>query len=167
MSEALERWSETMFKDQLPRIYQIVAEINRRLLIELNNIYPGDHAKIEYMAVVANGEVRMANLCLACCHTVNGVSKLHSDILTKSIFRDYYNIDNSKFTNVTNGIAYRRWLCQSNPLLTNFLTEKIGNGFKKDSTELEKLIKFKGDKETLDALFDIKQENKNKYQINA
>ncbi len=160
MSEALERWSETMFKDQLPRIHQIVAEINRRLLIELNSIYPGDHAKIEYMAVIANGEVRMANLCLACCHTVNGVSKLHSDILTKSIFRDYYNIDNSKFTNVTNGIAYRRWLCQSNPLLTNFLTEKIGDGFNRDSKELENLLKFKGDKDTLDTLFDIKHANK-------
>lgn len=160
MSEALERWSEEMFKSQLPRIHQIVAEINRRLLIELNGIYPGDNAKIEYMAVIANGEVRMANLCLACCHTVNGVSKLHSEILKESIFRDYYNINPKKFTNVTNGIAYRRWLCQANPLLTDFLKETIGDGFIKDSKELENLLKFKGDKDVLDSLFDIKHKNK-------
>lgn len=160
MSEALERWSEGMFREQLPRIYQIVAEINRRLLVSLNNIYPGDNAKIEYMAVIANGEVRMANLCLAACHTVNGVSKLHSEILKQSIFRDYYNIEPEKFTNVTNGIAYRRWLCQSNPLLTDFLKETIGDGFTKDSKELEKLLKYKGDKNVLDRLFEIKHKNK-------
>jgi len=160
MSEALERWSEQMFGQQLPRIYQIVAEINRRLLVKLHEIYPGDYAKIDYMAVIANGEVRMANLCLACCHTVNGVSKLHSNILVESIFRDYYNIDNSKFTNVTNGIAYRRWLCQSNPELTSYLEGLIGRGFKKDSTELEKLLKYHGDMEVLDNLAKIKYNNK-------
>lgn len=160
MSEALERWNEHMFAEQLPRIHQIVAEINRRLLAELNKIYPGDYAKIDYMAVIANGEVRMANLCLAACHKVNGVSKLHSEILKNSIFHDYYNIDPDKFTNVTNGIAYRRWLCQSNPELTSFLKETIGDGFVKDSNELEKLMKYKGDKQVLDKLFDIKQHNK-------
>lgn len=160
MSEALERWNEGMFSEQLPRIYQIVAEINKRLLQKLYEIYPGDYAKIDYMAVIANGEIRMANLCLACCHTINGVSKLHSNILTQSIFRDYYNIDNSKFTNVTNGIAYRRWLCQSNPKLTSYLSELIGPEFKKDSTNLEKLLKYKGDKEVIDHLFEIKKYNK-------
>ena len=160
MSEALERWSENMFREQLPRIYQIVAEINRRLLLSLNEVYPGDFAKMDYMAVIANGEIRMANLCLACCHTINGVSKLHSDILVKSIFNDYYNIDNSRFTNVTNGIAYRRWLCQSNPELTAYLTELIGDGFKKDSNELEKLLKYHGDKEVLTNLKKIKYNNK-------
>lgn len=160
MSEALERWNEGMFREQLPRIYQIVAEINRRLLQKLYEIYPGDYAKIDYMAVIANGEIRMANLCLACCHTINGVSKLHSNILTQSIFRDYYNIDNSKFTNVTNGIAYRRWLCQSNPKLTSYLSELIGPEFKKDSTKLEKLLEYKGDKEVIDRLFEIKKYNK-------
>ena len=123
MSEALERWSESLFSEQLPRVYQIVCENNRRLVAQLNLIYPGDVAKIDYMAVIAHGEVRMANLCLAACHTVNGVSKLHSDILKTGIFKDYYNINNEKFTNVTNGIAYRRWLCQSNPLLTSYLEE--------------------------------------------
>ncbi len=160
MSEALERWSEHMFREQLPRIYQIVAEINRRLLQTLHEIYPGDFAKIDYMAVIANGEVRMANLCLACCHTINGVSKLHSNILTESIFRDYYNIDNSKFTNVTNGIAYRRWLMQANPELTSYIEELIGPKFKKNSLHLEELLKYKGDKEVIDRLFEIKKNNK-------
>lgn len=160
MSEALERWNEGMFGEQLPRIRQIVAEINRRLILSLEKIYPGDFAKIEYMSVIANGEIRMANLCLAACHTVNGVSKLHSEILTSSIFRDYYNITPEKFTNVTNGIAYRRWLCQSNPLLSDYLSEIIGDGFKNDSTELEKLLKFKGDKAVADKLFEIKHANK-------
>ena len=160
MSEALERWSEQMFSAQLPRIYQIVAEINRRLLLSLHEIYPCDYAKIDYMAVIAHGEIRMANLCLACCHKINGVSKLHSNILIESIFRDYYNIDNSKFTNVTNGIAYRRWLCQSNPELTSYLESLIGKGFKKDSTELEKLLEFHGSREVIDRLADIKRNNK-------
>ena len=160
MSEALERWNENMFREQLPRVYQIVCEINRRLVDKLYSIYPGDIAKIEYMAPVAHGEIRMANLCLAACHKVNGVSKLHSDILKNGIFRDYYNLDNDKFTNVTNGIAYRRWLCQSNPELTAYLQELIGDGFKHDSTELEKLLKFKDDKAVLIRLMEIKRDNK-------
>jgi len=157
MSEALERWNEHMFKEQLPRIHQIVAEINRRLVADLNKIYPGDVAKIDYMSILANGEVRMANLCLACCHKVNGVSKLHSDILVNSIFKDYYNIDKEKFTNVTNGIAYRRWLCQANPELTEYLESLIGGGFKNDSTDLEKLMKYHGNKEVLQNLQKIKK----------
>ncbi len=160
MSEALERWSEQMFGSQLPRIYQIVAEINRRLLLKLHEIYPGDYAKIDYMAVIAHGEIRMANLCLACCHKINGVSKLHSNILVESIFRDYYNVDNSKFTNVTNGIAYRRWLCQANPELTAYLESLIGKGFKKDSTELEKLMEYHGNSEVIENLAKIKRNNK-------
>ncbi len=160
MSEALERWSEQLFKEQLPRVYQIVCEINRRLVAQLNIIYPGDVAKVDYMAAIAHGEVRMANLCLAACHKVNGVSKLHSDILKNGIFRDYYNIDNDKFTNVTNGIAYRRWLCQSNPELTAYLEELIGDGFKHDSTELEKLLSYADDEKVLNRLAEIKYNNK-------
>jgi len=160
MSEALERWSENLFKEQLPRVYQIVCEINRRLVEQLYTIYPGDIAKIEYMAPVAHGEIRMANLCLAACHKVNGVSKLHSDILKNGIFRDYYNINHDKFTNVTNGIAYRRWLCQSNPELTAYLEELIGDGFKHDSVELEKLLAFKDDEAVLNRLAEIKYQNK-------
>ena len=160
MSEALERWSEWLFKEQLPRVYSIVLEINRRLVNKLYEIHPYDHAKVDYMSVISNGEVKMANLCLACCHKINGVSKLHTEILKNSIFNDYYNLDNNRFLNVTNGIAYRRWLCQSNPALTNLLSQLIGEGFKKDANELEKLLKFKDDKAVLEDLRRIKLENK-------
>ena len=160
MSEALERWPEHLFREQLPRVYQIVCEINRRLVERLYQIYPGDVAKIDYMAVVAHGEVRMANLCLACVHKVNGVSQLHSDILTTSIFRDYYNVAPEKFTNVTNGIAYRRWLCQANPELTKLLTELIGPKFMEDANALEDLMKYYDDASTLEALRRVKYQNK-------
>lgn len=156
MSEALERWPESLFSAELPRIYQIVLEINRRLVQRLNEVYPGDIAKIEYMSPVAHGEVRMANLCLAACHKVNGVSKLHSDILINSIFKDYYNIEPDKFTNVTNGIAYRRWLCQSNPELSSLIKNLIGDKFVHDATALEGLLKYKGDKNVLESLQKIK-----------
>ncbi len=160
MSEALEKWSEWLFKEQLPRVYGIVVEINRRLTEQLEKVYPGDVAKIKYMSPIADGEVRMANLCLAACHKVNGVSKLHTEILKDSIFNDYYNIDKDRFINVTNGIAYRRWLCQANPNLSNYITELIGDGFKKDCTSLEKLLKFKNDASVLSDLAEIKRKNK-------
>ena len=160
MSEALERWSVWLFEEQLPRIYSIVKEIDRRLREKLNAFYPGDFAKVNYMAVIGDGEVRMANLCLACCHMINGVSKLHTEILKESIFKDYYQMDNSRFCNVTNGIAYRRWLCQSNPQLTSYLTELIGKDFLKDASKLEKLLAFKDDKAVLDKLAEIKLANK-------
>ena len=165
MSEALERWSEWLFREQLPRIYNIVREINRRLLETLNAVYPGDQAKIDYMAVISGGEVRMANLCLAACHTVNGVSKLHTDILKDSIFHDYYNIDKDRFINVTNGIAYRRWLCQANPELTSFLKDLIGDKFMKDANYLEDLLKYKDDKAVLDKLYEIKLHNKQNLAV--
>ena len=160
MSEALERWSVDLFREQLPRIYSITAEINRRLMIDLQKVYPGDWGKLNYMAVIADNQVRMANLCLACCHKINGVSSLHTQILEQGIFRDYYVLDNDRFTNVTNGIAYRRWLCQSNPGLTSFLTELIGDGFLKDANDLEKLMKYHDDKTVLEQLQQIKHENK-------
>lgn len=160
MSEALERWSVDLFREQLPRIYSITAEINRRLMEQLGSVYPGDTGKLNYMAVIANGEVRMANLCLAACHTVNGVSKLHTEILRNGIFRDYCSLSPDRFINVTNGIAYRRWLCQSNPALTAFLQEQIGSGFLRDSTELEALMQYRGDETVLAELRRIKRENK-------
>ncbi len=160
MSEALERWSVLLYREQLPRIYSITAEINRRLVDHLNTVYPGDLPKIEYMSVIAHNEVRMANLCLAACYRINGVSKLHSDILRNSIFRDYCYLDPDRFTNVTNGIAYRRWLCQSNPRLTAYLTELIGDGFCRDSMALEDLMKYKGDRQVIENLAAIKLQNK-------
>ena len=160
MSEALERWSVDLFREQLPRIYAITLEINRRLMEDLRNAYGNDQPKLDYMAVVANGEVRMANLCLAACHKVNGVSQLHTEILKDGIFHDYYALQNDRFMNVTNGIAYRRWLCQSNPGLTSFLKETIGPGFIKDASKLEDLLKYKGDAQVQAELQRIKRENK-------
>ncbi|MBE7025637.1 MAG: glycogen/starch/alpha-glucan phosphorylase [Ruminococcaceae bacterium] len=160
MQEALERWNEVMFREQLPRIHQIVAEINRRLLLSLHATFPGDQAKIDYMSVITGGEVRMANLCLAACHRVNGVSKLHSDILKNGIFRDYYSISPQKFCNVTNGIAHRRWLGQANPELCTLLETLIGDGFLEDATRLSKLVDYYDDATVLENLRTIKRTKK-------
>ena len=160
MSEALERWNVSLFEQLLPRVYQIVQEIDHRLRVDLHGYYGNDMGKIEYMAVISGGEIRMANLCLSACHMVNGVSKLHTEILKDSIFRDYYQMEPDHFCNVTNGIAYRRWLCQSNPQLTDMLKELIGDGFVTDSTQLEKLLKYKDDQSVLQRLQDIKLANK-------
>ena len=160
MSEALERWSVWLFEEQLPRVYSIVKEIDRRFREKLNAFYPGDIGMVNHLAVIGDGEVRMANLCLSCCHMINGVSKLHSEILKDSLFNGYYRMDNSRFCNVTNGIAYRRWLCQANPELTKYLTGLIGKDFLKDANNLEKLLAFKDDKAVLDELAKIKLSNK-------
>ncbi len=160
MSEALERWSVDLFREQLPRVYSVCVEINRRLIEHLCAVYPNDWGKINYMAVIANNEVRMANLCLAACHAINGVSKLHTDILRNGIFRDYCQITPDRFLNVTNGIAYRRWLCQGDPLLTDYLTTLIGDGFKRDARELTKLMKYENDEKVLAELRRIKHKNK-------
>ena len=160
MAEALERWPVDLFREQLPRIYAICQEINRRLMEKLHCVYPNDPGKWEYMAAVTNSEVRMANLCLACCHKINGVSQLHTDILEKTIFRDYYNLDHSRFLNITNGIAYRRWLCQSNPALTGYLQSLIGDGFLNDANALEALLQYRDDPDVLENLHAIKRKNK-------
>ena len=160
MSEALERWSVDLYKEQMPRIYAITAEINRRLMEKLRAFYGNDEGKLNWMAVIANNEVRMHNLCLACCHKINGVSALHTEILKETIFHDYYQYTPERFLNVTNGIAYRRWLCQSNPELTALLRELIGDGFLHDANCLENLLKYADDKTVLDRLQKIKYDNK-------
>ncbi len=160
LSEALELWDIEIFKSQLPRIYQIVCEINKELHIELNEKYPGDIGKISYMTILDNDNVKMANLCVYVCHTVNGVSKLHSDIIKSDLFNDYDKLYPKKFTNVTNGIAYRRWLLASNPGLTKLLGELIGDKFKNDASQLKKLEKYKDDKNVYKQLMAIKAENK-------
>ena len=163
MAEALERWTISMFKHLLPRIYMIVEEINRRFCDDLWNVFPEDREKIGRLAIIANDEIRMANLCIATCYSVNGVSALHSQILKDIVFSDYNHMFPTKFTNVTNGIAHRRWLCQSNPELTRLLEELIGDGFWSDAKELEKLLKFADDKTVLNRLAEIKQHNKARF----
>ena len=160
MSEALERWSVELYKEQLPRIYSITAEINRRLMERLRIFYGNDEGKLNWMAVIANNEVRMHNLCLAACHKINGVSALHTEILKQTIFRDYYQYTPERFLNVTNGIAYRRWLCQSNPELTALLRELIGDRFLSDADALQDLLRYADDASVLERLAEIKKRRK-------
>ncbi|MFQ7003471.1 MAG: glycogen/starch/alpha-glucan phosphorylase, partial [Ruthenibacterium lactatiformans] len=131
MSEALEKWNEDIFKKTLPRIYQICVELDHRCRADLERTFPGDEGKINYMAVLGDGQVRMANICCYVCHSINGVSQLHSEIIKQSVFHDYFLYSPEKFTNVTNGIAYRRWLLAANPGLTGLLEDTIGPGFKR------------------------------------
>ncbi|MBR6742369.1 MAG: glycogen/starch/alpha-glucan phosphorylase [Clostridia bacterium] len=160
MPEALETWNEDLFRLKLPRIHNIVKEINERFCKTAWETFPSDWQKISSMSIIANNQVRMANLSIVGSHSVNGVSALHSDILKKSTFRDFYKMYPDRFTNVTNGIAHRRWLCYSNPLLSELITELIGDGFKLDPAELSKLREFEGDKAVLDRLAEIKRKNK-------
>ncbi len=162
MKEALECWQIDLFKARLPRIYQIVCEIDRRFRDEVI-AKTGDFALAERTAIISNGVVRMANLCVAACHTVNGVSKLHSQILVDELFKDFYSLTPDKFTNVTNGIAHRRWLCQANPELTSYLTELIGDDFIKDAANLDKLSAYADDKAVLANLEKIKHHNKERF----
>ncbi len=160
MSEALEKWNVEIFRSTLPRIWQIVQEMDRRCRIELNKAFPGDQGKIDYMAIIGDNQVRMANICAYTCHSINGVSKLHSEIIKDSVFHDYYLFKPKAFKNVTNGIAYRRWLLASNPGLTHLLEESIGDGFKRDASELKKLEAYANDPAMLQSLGEVKHQNK-------
>ncbi len=159
MAEALECWGQDMFRLRLPRIYQIVEEINRRFCAGMHE-KGVDGYKVGRMAPLNDGYVKMANLAVAASHSVNGVSALHSDILKESVFHDFYTEMPEKFTNVTNGIAHRRWLCQSNPKLSGLIASLIGDGFIRDASELQKLSAFTEDPAVLRQLSEIKLENK-------
>jgi len=159
MKEALECWPEDIMITLIPRIYQIIKEIDNRYRAFIWDVYH-DSEKVENMAICSNGIVRMANLCVAVCHTVNGVSALHSEILKDTIFHDFYKITPKKFTNVTNGIAHRRWLCQSNPELSDYITKLIGKDFIYNGAELEKLKKYADDDKVLERFAEIKHDNK-------
>lgn len=159
MSEALECWPVELFRTRLPRIFQIVTEIDNR---HRERVWEQTHDAdyVERTAVIHDGMVKMANLAVAACHKVNGVSRLHSEILKNDVFRDFCGLHPDKFTNVTNGIAHRRWLCQANPGLSNFLTELIGGDFVKDAEKLSDLLKYKDDSSVKEQLLKIKRENK-------
>ncbi len=160
LPEALECWRVDLFSMKLPRIYAIVLEINRRFTADLWNLYPGDWDRISRMSIVAYNQVRMANLSIVGAHTVNGVSKLHSDILKKTVFHDFYKLTPWKFTNVTNGVAHRRWLLSANPKLSSFLDGVIGNGYREEPQELSALRRFENDSSVLSSIQEIKRENK-------
>ena len=162
MPEALEKWDCNLLKSVCPRIFSIIIEINERYCKDLWERYK-DQAKVSHMSIVEDNKVKMATLCVHACHSVNGVAKIHSEIIKKETFKNEYLDTPTKFKNVTNGIAYRRWLYQSNEGLTDLLCEKIGDGFLKNAAELSKLAIFKDDKDVLDRLAKIKLDNKKSF----
>lgn len=167
LPEALECWRVDLFSMKLPRIYMIVNEINRRFTADLWQLYPGDWDRISRMSIVAYNQVRMANLSIVGSHTVNGVSELHSDILKKTIFKDFYKMTPWKFTNVTNGVVHRRWLNNSNPALAGFLDDLIGSEFREDALNLIKLADYRDDADVLENIRSIKHYNKEHFAYYA
>ncbi|MBQ8687824.1 MAG: glycogen/starch/alpha-glucan phosphorylase [Ruminococcus sp.] len=163
MAEALEKWDVNLVKNVIPRIFQIIVEINNRYCAELFARNGGDSAKTTRMSIIKDNQIHMATLCVMASHSVNGVSKLHSEIIKESVFHEEYLDTPNKFKNVTNGIAYRRWLYQSNPGLTKLLKQKIGSGFLKDGSELKKLTVFENDDAVLESLRKIRKENKTRF----
>ncbi len=162
MSEALEKWPVDMFRRVLPRIHMITEEMNRRLMEYLQQVYPNDPGKHKWMAIIADNQVFMANMCLATCFAVNGVSKLHTEILVSDIFADYYRLDTDRFHAITNGITFRRWISNCNPDLADLITSTIGKKWLKDANELKKLADFAKDKEFQTKFEAIKRANKEK-----
>ncbi|MBV4422691.1 glycogen/starch/alpha-glucan phosphorylase [Clostridium tyrobutyricum] len=162
MAEALEKWPIEMFKKLLPRIFMIVQEIDKRFCSELKNKYVGQWDKVRKMAIIDNGYIKMAHLAIVGSHSVNGVAKLHTEILKKQEMSDFYYCYPNKFNNKTNGITHRRWLISANPKLTMFLKEKIGDSFITHPTDMINFEKFAHNIEVQNRLRDIKLENKRK-----
>ncbi len=160
MQEALEAWPEQLFKSLLPRVYAIVSAINDRFSQKLWQTFPGNWDKISHMSIIAYDEIRMANMCIAVCSAVNGVSQLHGEILKTRTFRDFYVIFPAKFTAITNGITQRRWLAEANPELTALISDHIGNQFIADYRELERLKPFADKKSFLSDFAEVKAQNK-------
>lgn len=162
LAEALEKWDVNLVKQILPRIFSIIIEINNRYCADLMERF-GDSAKVTRMSIVQNNQIHMALLCVCASHSVNGVSKLHSEIIKKDVFHNECSDTPYKFKNVTNGIAYRRWLLQANPGLTSLLEETIGDGFKKNAAELSNFNRFENDAEVIAKLSEIKKDNKERF----
>ncbi len=160
LPEALECWNEDLFALKLPRIHSIIREINRRFCAEAWEVFTGDWDKISRMSILNKGSVRMANLSVIGSHTVNGVSRLHSDILKETIFKDYNDMYPERFTNVTNGIAHRKWLCYSNPRLASLLDETIGKKYRSEPAILSNFLAYADDSSVLKRLDEIKKANK-------
>ncbi|MBL4934120.1 glycogen/starch/alpha-glucan phosphorylase [Clostridium paridis] len=160
LAEALEKWEVNMFKKLLPRIYMIIEEIDRRFREELNNRYPYQEEKIHKMAIIEDGFVKMAHLAVVGSHSVNGVAKLHTEILKKQEMSDFYYMFPRKFNNKTNGITHRRWLIKSNPELTKLLKMTIGDSWIKHPTDMEAFKRFKDDAVVQEKLSEIKKNNK-------
>ncbi|MBP5191800.1 MAG: glycogen/starch/alpha-glucan phosphorylase, partial [Eubacterium sp.] len=160
MSEALEKWPIELFSRLLPRIYQIVEEINRRFVKKIEETYPGDQEKIKSMAILYDGQVKMAHLAIAGSYSVNGVARLHTEILKKRELKDFYEMNPKQFNNKTNGITQRRFVLHGNPLLSAWLSSKIGDGWITDMSQLSKLKTFVDDKKYQQEFMNIKYQNK-------
>ena len=160
LAEALERWDISIFSSLLPRVYQIIEEVNRRFMMELNKRYPEDWARQQSMSIIGNGEVRMAWLAIVGCHTINGVAAIHTEILKHQTLKDWYELYPEKFQNKTNGVTQRRWLLKSNPELAEYITTLIGNKWIIDLDELKKLENYIDDDEVLNKILDIKRQKK-------
>ena len=160
MSEALEKWPIELFSRLLPRCYQIIEEINRRFIIDIENKYPGDHRKIEKMAIIYDGQVKMANLAICAGFSVNGVAKLHTEILEKQELRDFYEMFPEKFNNKTNGITQRRFLLHGNPLLAEWVTGKVGDDWITDLPKIQGIEVYADDKKAQAEFANIKYQNK-------
>lgn len=160
MSEALEKWPLELFSRLLPRIYQIVEEINRRFQNEIRRLYPGDNRKIEKMSIVYDGQVKMAHLAIAGSFSVNGVAKLHTEILKNQELRDFYEMMPEKFNNKTNGITQRRFLLHANPLLADWVTEKIGDDWITNLSHMNELTVYADDEKSQKEFMNIKYRNK-------
>ncbi len=160
MAEALEKWPIELFSRLLPRVYQIVEEINRRFVIEIQNKYPGDQEKIRKMAIIYDGQVKMAHLAIAAGHSVNGVARLHTEILKKQELKDFYQMMPEKFNNKTNGITQRRFLLHGNPLLAQWVTDHIGDEWITDLSQISKLKVYADDEKAQQEFMNIKYQNK-------
>ena len=160
MSEALEKWPIELFSRLLPRVYQIIEEINRRFIIEVQAKYPGDYEKIRKMAIIYDGQVKMAHLAIVAGFSVNGVARLHTEILKNQELKDFYQMMPEKFNNKTNGITQRRFLLHGNQLLANWITDHIGADWITDLTQLMKLAVFADDEKALQEFMNIKYQNK-------
>ncbi|MDF2473866.1 MAG: glycogen/starch/alpha-glucan phosphorylase [Anaerocolumna sp.] len=162
MAEALEKWPMDLFSRLLPRVYQIVEEINRRFVIDIRNKFPGDNSKVEQMAILFNGKVRMANLAITAGFSVNGVARLHTEILKNQELKDFYQMFPDKFNNKTNGITQRRFLLHGNPLLASWITNKIGGEWITDLSQINNLSRYAEDEQSLKEFMEIKYQNKRK-----
>lgn len=160
LAEALEKWPIEIFQGLLPRVYQIVEEINRRLLISLREKYPNDFERHQKLSIINNGHVFMAWLAIHSCFSVNGVAELHTELLKTRELKEWYELYPEKFNNKTNGITQRRWLLNANPSLAKFITARIGGGWEKDLTKLKALERFSSDEASLAELTAIKRSNK-------
>ncbi|HBA62733.1 MAG TPA: glycogen phosphorylase [Lachnospiraceae bacterium] len=160
MAEALEKWPIDLFQKLLPRVYQIIQEIDRRFVLRIREMYPGNEEKVRKMAILYDGQVKMAHLAIATGFSVNGVAKLHTEILKHQELKDFYEMMPEKFNNKTNGITQRRFLLHGNPLLADWVTDKIGSGWITDLSQMEKLKPFAEDRTALAEFMDIKYKNK-------